>query len=254
MRAVTEKVYYDDPFLIKTEAKVIEISSKGIVLDKTVAFPEGGGQEGDRGVLIIKDTLEEIPFIDTQKGVGRVIFLDDFPTIPVDTPIYHKIEEQLLEKFKIGMEVIVKIDIERRVKLSASHTATHLMLMGIEKFYGEYESKVYGCHIKTSGGRLDFRTKEKFDTSTIKEIETYINDTLIKEALDVKTYRHPKEKEALYWECDNIIYPCGGMHLLNTSDINRVVLKKKGLGKNGQRVSFTMEPNIEKIMELYHEQ
>lgn len=253
MRAVTQKVYYDDPFLTKIEAKVIEIHTKGIVLDKTVAFPEGGGQEGDKGILIINKTSEKIPFYDTQKGIGRVIFLDDFPSIPVDTPIYHGIDEVFLDKFTVGMEVVVKIDIERRAKLSTSHTATHLMLMGIEKFYGEYESKVYGCHIKEGGGRLDFRTQEKFDVSVIQEIESYINERLIETKLDVKTYKHPKEEEAFYWECNNIIYPCGGMHLLNTEEIKKIALKRKNLGKNGQRISFIMNPDIEKSMKLYHE-
>ena len=253
MQKITQKIYYDDPFLTKLEAKVIDINPKGIVLDKTISFPEGGGQEGDKGVLIIKKTNEEIPFIDTQKGVGRVIFLNDFPTISVDTPIYHKVEEGFLKKFKIGMEVIVKIDIKRRALLSASHSATHLMLMGIEKFYGEYESKVYGCHIKVDGGRLDFRTKEKFNAETIKKIEEYINKELIKTRLDIKTYRHPKEKEALYWECNSVIYPCGGMHLINTSGLKSITLKKKGLGKNGQRVSFTMEANLSEFIGLYHE-
>ena len=253
MQKITQKIYYDDPFLTKLEAKVIDISSKGVVLDKTISFPEGGGQEGDRGVLIIKETEQKIPFYDTQKGVGRVVFLDDFPTISVETPIYHKVKEDDLNKFKIGMEVIVQIDIQRRALLSASHSATHLMLMGIEKFYGKYENKVYGCHIKENGGRLDFKTKEKFDTNIIKKIEEYINKELIKAKLDIKTYRHPKEKEALYWECNSVIYPCGGMHLTNTSGLNSITLKKKGLGKNGQRVSFIMDANLNDFIGLYHE-
>jgi Ser-tRNA(Ala) deacylase AlaX len=251
MRAITEKVYYDDPFLSKITAKVIGINEKGIIVNRTVAFPEGGGQEGDRGKLTIHATGEEIPFHDTQKGMGRVIFLEDFPTIQVDTPIYHEVELKDIEKFSLGMEVTISIDIDRRYRLSASHSATHLMLMGIEKFFGPYESRVYGCHIKEEGGRLDFRTPEKFAPEKIIEVEEYVNQ-LISANLDIRTYRHEQEPEALYWECNGVIYACGGMHLTSTAPIGQIKLKKKGLGKNGQRALFTMN-QCQSIKELYHE-
>ncbi len=249
MQKYTQKIYYDYPFLSQIEAKVIDIKDDSIVLDKTISYPEGGGQEGDRGVFVLENG-KEIKFLDTQKGLGRVVFLENFPTIQVETPIYHKVDSKYIDEFKIGVELLVKIDIERRYRLSASHSATHLMLMGIEKFYGKYEDKVYGCYISPNKGRLDFRTLEKFTRDKLLEVEKYVND-LIRRDLEIKTYPHKDEKEALYWECDEVVYPCGGTHLLSSGAIGEIKIKRKNLGKNGQRSYFEMN-NLKLNLECYH--
>ena len=75
----TEKVYYSDSFLSSCMATVTGIEDNKVILDKTVAFPEGGGQIGDIGKLYIKERI--IPFFDTKKGVGRILNIPDFPDI-----------------------------------------------------------------------------------------------------------------------------------------------------------------------------
>jgi len=251
---MTQKLYYTDPFLSKCQSIVTEIRDDGvIILNKTIAFPEGGGQEGDRGTIRLINTNIDIEYIDTQKSLGRNLFIDDFPTIQVDTKILHFLKNREdINKLKLGDYVEVTIDIQRRSLLSAYHTATHLMLMAIEKKYKSYESNVYGCHITDTKSRLDFRTEEKFNKEFIMEAQDYCN-TLIKRALPIKTYQHPKEIEALYWECDGVIYPCGGTHLTNTSQIEGICLKRKNLGKNGQRVSLEVNEIKKNFMEMFHE-
>ena len=139
---MTQKIYYQDPFLIKCKAKIVEIRDNAVILDKTIAFPEGGGQEGDRGVFVLKDG-SKIEFIDTQKSLGRSIYLDNFPVIQVDTNVLHYLKnEEDIERLKVEMEIEIKIDLQRRAILSAYHTATHLMLMAIEQWYCGYESNV----------------------------------------------------------------------------------------------------------------
>jgi len=245
----TYKLYYKDPFLSSCDAKVIEIDEKGIVLGKTVAYPEGGGQEGDSGLLIINN--KEINFTDTQKGVGRVLFLENFPTVSVDNLIYHKICKDDIKYFKLGDSIKLKIDINRRAKLTASHTATHLMLMAIEELYGKYEDRVYGCHIKNSSARLDFKTSQKFLASDIEKIENLCN-SYIEQNLDIKTYPHPQEQEALYWECKGVVYPCGGTHLANTKYLKSISIRKKNLGKNAQRVALDFEIDSS-LLSCYHD-
>jgi len=249
---MTQKIYYQDPFLTKCKAKIVEISDNAVILDKTIAFPEGGGQEGDRGVFVLEDG-SKIEFIDTQKSLGRSIYLDNFPVIQVDTDILHYLKnEEDVEKLKVGMEIEVEIDVQRRAILSAYHTATHLMLMAIEHWYSGYEKNVYGCHIQIDKSRLDFRTQEKFNQEFIKEAESYCNE-LIAKALPIKTYQHPKENEAWYWECNEVVYPCGGTHLTNTSQLKGIKLKRKNLGKNGQRVSVEIDGISDEFLRLYHE-
>ena len=62
---MTEKLYYDDPFLFEFNATVTEVTENGVVLDRTAFFPEGGGQAGDRG------TINGIEVSDTKTVDGR---------------------------------------------------------------------------------------------------------------------------------------------------------------------------------------
>lgn len=246
---ITNKYYYIEQYASKIEATILDIVANKIVLDRTIAFAEGGGQEGDRGIFIVND--KEIPFFDTQKGVGRVLYIENFPTIQVDTPIYHFIHEDSLKHFNIGQKVIIKIDTLRRAKLSISHSGIHLVLMCLEKIYPEYEKRIYGASIKEDGARLDFRTTEKFKPEDMQKIENDVN-AMIAQQFPIKVFQHPDEKEAWYWQCREYICACGGTHIDNTKYIGKVKVKRKNLGKNGQRVYFTYESD-NYFQEMYYE-
>jgi len=234
----TQKIYYDEPYRSSLEATVVDIKDNGIILDKTIAYPEGGGQEADRGVLIVDN--KEIEFYDAKKGLGRTIYLDDFPTIAVDNPIMHYIKEEDLSNFEIGKKVIVKIDTIRRAKLSISHSAVHIALMGVEKYFPKMEDKIYGAKIKEDSARLDFRTTYKFSQDDIAKIQEYANSVIEKNS-NIEVFSHPKEPEALYWKLDWYKCPCGGTHIDNTKYIKSIRVKRKNLGKNGQRISVGFE-------------
>ena len=53
--AETRKLYYEEPRAFATEAKILELRDSGantdIILDRTVCYPEGGGQPCDRGTI-----------------------------------------------------------------------------------------------------------------------------------------------------------------------------------------------------------
>ena len=62
---ITERLYFDDPYLRTFTARVIERMQRAglpaVALDRSAFYPEGGGQPGDRG------TLNGIPVLDTQE-------------------------------------------------------------------------------------------------------------------------------------------------------------------------------------------
>ena len=48
---MTEELFREDATLLRCEATVLAIDDAGIVLDRTVFYPLGGGQAGDAGTL-----------------------------------------------------------------------------------------------------------------------------------------------------------------------------------------------------------
>lgn len=59
---MTSKLYYDDGYLKEIEAAVVALAEDGIILDRTIFYPEGGGQPGDRG------SFGDYEIIDTRKN------------------------------------------------------------------------------------------------------------------------------------------------------------------------------------------
>lgn len=249
----TSKLYYKDFFSSECEASVIDVSKRGIVFDRTVAFPEGGGQEGDMGTIIIKDSKKTVPniaFIDTQKGFGRIIELDDFPEIEVDSPIYHSVEGNNLECFENGMKVHIKIDVERRAKITVNHTGIHMVLMALEKLRPNISKSIKGAHIGIDNARLDFSTNERFTSSELEETMQLVNE-IVDHNEEIEIFHHPEEPEAWYWKCMDAIYPCGGTHLSSAGHVGHINLKRKNLGKGSERIIATY-PNAKLPLEAYH--
>lgn len=120
---LTEVIYEDDAYAKECRAKVLEcretvktIAGKeeilyGIVLDKTVFFPEGGGQPADCGVI------EEETVVDVQKEEGV---------------IYHYVKKP----FMPGEEVNVLIDFSIRYRRMQNHSGEHLFCGLLHKLYG----------------------------------------------------------------------------------------------------------------------
>lgn len=237
----TERLHLQQPYLSACEAIVTEIHpEKGIATDVTVAFAEGGGQISDYGILVTDEDIR-VPFTDVQKGYGRLLLIQDFPSIQIETPVYHKVASEDLQKFRVGQSIKISIDTERRSRLCVSHTGIHLVLMGLEKIKPDIYRFIRGCNISPEKARLDFMLEDKFTDEQIIQAREYTNQ-IIKENWEATTFAHPQEPEAMYWQTGNTTYCCGGTHLPSLGDVGEVITTKKSLGANMQRVSFNF-PN-----------
>lgn len=237
----TIKKYYMFPDTQILIAKVINIYGEYIELDSTIAFPEGGGQEGDHGEICLKiNPNVKINFIDTQLIDASKIDDIDYPDCKIGGRIIHKINAEhlpIMNKFKCGEEVLIKIDSDRRKLLTQSHSATHIMYMAIDKLKSNLVNNILGCHIKPEGGRLDFLTDYRFTQDEIKIIEETAN-SIIEDNLPTTIIADSKYPDIRYWICANYKIPCGGTHTKNTGEIPLMKISRKSIGTGKERVLF----------------
>ena len=79
---MTDEFFRNDAYVQETDATIVDVTDEGIVLDRTVFYPEGGGQPGDRGRLTVGvDTFIEI--VDTRKTAsGTLVHITQGDAIP----------------------------------------------------------------------------------------------------------------------------------------------------------------------------
>ena len=116
---MTILLYIQNQQLYKTTAKVLEIveTEKGtaLVLDQTNFYVQGGGQPGDQG--IISNTQSSFLVTNTARNEDtKVLHYGSFSN----------------QEFQIGEEVILEIDVEKRVLNSKNHSAGHLIDLAIK--------------------------------------------------------------------------------------------------------------------------
>lgn len=241
---MTGKIFYKSPFLLSYETEILKILEEGIILKDTIAYPEGGGQVGDIGKIIKLNDNKEINFFDTKKLKGRKIKINDFPNIEVENEILHYVDNVKNNNFfKVGDRVKIEVDKQRRAMATLNHTGIHLVLMALNEVRKEDLSlRIYGAKISEKSARLDFKLDEKFTQEELKEVYEKVMK-LANENKEIKLYSHSEEKEAIYWECNGYVIPCGGTHFLNTGIIKDFKLKRRTLGSQAERVIATFEPS-----------
>lgn len=222
---MTEELFREDATLEACEASVTAVDAAGVQLDRTVFYPQGGGQAGDRGTLVLADG-RTLAVADTRKG--------EAPGAIVHVPAPG--QEALLAALASGQRVTARIDVERRRRHMRFHTTTHLLCALVPH-------AVNGCSITADYARLDFHMNEPLDKETltagiarlvaeahpvrhrwISEAELDANPGLVR-SMSVQPPRGRGRIRVL--EIDGVdLQPCGGTHVANTAEIGAVVVTK----------------------------
>lgn len=233
----TRRLYYENQYLGRCVARVVEVNSYGVELDRTIAFPEGGGQEGDHGTLTAGDGA--IRFCDARRLFGSPVALAGFPDITAGGCIYHTPVEDDRERARSlapGDEVSVAIDVERRERLTISHTASHLLYMGIVRVRPDLLDGLKGCRITEQYGVFSFETERRLTPEEVRSIEEAAN-ALVEAAVPITmSSPYPETPEARLWRCGDFVVPCGGTHLQNTAAVGRIAVQRKSSGRSQERV------------------
>ena len=230
-----ELLFREDAYLKSCAAVVTGQDERGIRLNRTVFYPLGGGQLGDVGHLKLADGTS-VAIVDTVKGDG----IDDVIHVPASRNL----------ALELGAEILAEIDWDRRHRLMRMHTCLHLLCAVIT-------GDVTGGQVSDGKGRLDFNLP---DTSLDKERITaelnrliaedhivqprWISDAELAEKPDLVRTMSVKPpmgqgKVRLLDIAGVDLQPCGGTHVLRTSEIGPVeVVKIENKGKMNRRVNL----------------
>jgi misacylated tRNA(Ala) deacylase len=230
---MTQELFRDDAYLKDCAATIVAIGEQGIVLDRTVFYPLGGGQAGDAGVFALADG-RELAIADTRKckdSEGRAT--KDIGHVPAPG------QESLLAGLKPGDTVTARVDWDRRHKLMRFHTTTHLLCHLVPQL-------VNGCSITPDYARLDFNMTDPLDkealtagiarlvgaahpvqVGSISDEELDANPALVK-SMSVQPPRGTGRVRTIrIGSGEQVDYqPCGGTHVANTAEIGAVVVTK----------------------------
>lgn len=197
-----------------TELKADE---EGIIfLNKTAFYAESGGQVGDKGVLIGKDSQFEVT--DTQK-YGKAI---------------GHIGKVNVGSFIVNHKINANIDIARRDAIRLNHSATHLLHAALRQVLGTHVTQK-GSLVNDKYLRFDFSHFEAVKPEQLRKIEDIVNaqirlnSPVVTELMDLED---AKEKGAMalfgekYDERVRVLTMgdfstelCGGTHASRTGDI-----------------------------------
>ena len=158
---MTEKLYERDSHLREFTARVLDCRRQGdgwtVLLDRTAFFPEGGGQEGDRG------ELGGVRVLDTQIRDGEILHFTDGPLEP-------------------DVTVTGRLDWDLRFRRMQDHSGEHIVSGLVYQKYGYHN---VGFHLGDGEVTLDF--SGELTGLQLEEIEMLANRA-VTDDLPVRTW------------------------------------------------------------------
>lgn len=235
---MTEPLFREDAYLRSCGATVVATGPDGIVLDRTVFYPEGGGQPGDSGRLVWAGGATVIA--NTKKaGDG-----DDILHVPADGAPFPP----------AGTTVEAEIDWDRRYRHMRMHTCLHLLCAAVD-------GDVTGGQIGEGKGRLDFNLPDRppdkhalaetlngmvsadhpVEAGWIGEDELAARPELVR-TMSVKPPSGAGRIRVLRIGDGAIdLQPCGGTHVRSTGEIGTITVGKiENKGRQNRRITLTL--------------
>ncbi|MYH67052.1 MAG: alanine--tRNA ligase, partial [Dehalococcoidia bacterium] len=232
-------------------AEVIPAGTKAeVVLDSTPFYPEGGGQLGDRGLLVSAGGVFQVE--DTQAASGAIVHSGSV------------IEGELRRDDAIRAEV----DLAWRAGVTRNHTATHLLHAGLRSILGQHVRQ-QGSLVADERLRFDFTHLESAPRESLDEVESLVNG-LIRENRPVEwrmtTYQQAIDDGALAFFGDKYgaevrvveiggegtpfsAELCGGTHVGQTGELGLVhILRESAVAAGTRRIEALSGASAERFL------
>ena len=222
--------------LFKDGVKVDRIDDYGeIVFDTTTFYAEMGGQCADTGTIYNENCLAEVENV-------------------LKAPNQQHLHFVKLKKGSITLGDILTLDVdkEKRNKIIANHSATHLLQAALKQVLGSHINQA-GSYVDDQRLRFDFTHFEKITNDQIKEIEATVNDVIF-DGIDVSIDFMSKEKalengamalfDEKYGDTVRVVTIgdfskelCGGCHVSNSAKIGLFKIEaEESVGSGVRRI------------------
>jgi len=236
----TDLVYLKNTYEFETTARILKFDKdeKGpyIILDRTLFYPQGGGQPSDLGQILTKDFTFNINFVSFNNGLVHHYFSNENGG---DNLNYENL---------VGLQVDLKVDSSRRINNAKSHTSGHLLASIVENLAPEITAtKGYhfpeGPYIEFKG-KLTTMSSEDLIAKThaiLKEdIELARKVIVVNETDESLTMNVVGKKKMRMVKIDGYNeVPCGGTHLKNISELKEVAIRKIQFPKGNTKIAYS---------------
>jgi alanyl-tRNA synthetase len=228
----TEKLYYNYTSAKPFNAEIVKLcpahhGEMQVVLDKTIFYPDGGGQPADRG------TINDVPILDVREKDGE---------------IFHMVSTENAGKLEVGKAELI-LDIRRRRDHTQLHTGQHLFSGTLFLMTG---AMTVSMHMGEETCTIDVDAPEIKD-ETLIAVEDAVADA-IEENIPVNVHLCPPEDISSFklrkpppegeevirvveiGEYDTIA--CCGTHLKSTAEIGLLRIFGTEKHKGMTRITF----------------
>jgi alanyl-tRNA synthetase len=232
----TELMFYEHPFEQVFEAEVLGEVDGSVILDRTLLYPEGGGQPADHGTLEKAGKIFRV--VDVQKS-GEVVL--------------HKLEKS--DGLEKGDRVTGKVDMRRRLAHARHHTATHLVHDSAKRILGKHIWQA-GAQKSEDRARLDISHYKRISEDDMKAIEMEANRRVMElSSVDTKFLPRAEAEKLFGFELyqggvppgtqirvvrvGSDIEACAGTHVTNTGMIGAIkILRTERIQDGVERIEF----------------
>ncbi|WP_225048894.1 alanine--tRNA ligase [Lacticaseibacillus kribbianus] len=144
-----------------TEVKRIEAGTARLLFDQTPFYAEMGGQVADHGVIVDENGAVVAKVVDVQHAPNG----QNLHTVTVENTL------------EVGATYTLKVDVERRKKVSMNHTATHLLDQALREVLGEHTHQA-GSLVEPDYLRFDFTNFGQVTPEQLRQVELRVNEQI----------------------------------------------------------------------------
>ena len=236
---MTKLIYLNDTYLSTLNATIInelnDANGLAIIVDRTIFYPQGGGQPSDVGFIKSDHATYKVSSVRLNDS-GLVLHYGEY----------------IEGAFAVGQQINLSIDLDKRIVNARVHSAGHLLDCAVSSLDLAHLKPTKGFHFP-EGPYVEYEGVLENKNDWINPIQEKIND-LVKENIQISNYSlsfeeaaqkkiwAPAGKSARVVDFEGFEgCGCGGTHVLNSSEIGEISIRKIKVKKGVTRIAYALK-------------